>query len=225
MGGRALRARSSSRGCPGDAGPDAIADVLTGAVNPGGKLPVSIPRHVGQVPVTYRHHPTGGHSQPKGDYVDGPVTPLWPFGFGLSYTTFAVDRLRLDRDRGRRPTAARSPISVDVDEHRPRARATRSSSCTSATRRRRSPARSASCAASGGVALEPGECRTVSFRLSTEQFAYVGADYRRVIEPGTIRIHVGTSSASLPLSATLTVTGPDVHLVDRCRFLTETTVE
>ena len=58
---------------PGDAGPDAIADVLTGAANPGGKLPISIPRHVGQVPVTYRHHPTGGHSQPKGDYVDGPV--------------------------------------------------------------------------------------------------------------------------------------------------------
>ena len=83
---------------PGDAGPDAIADVLTGAANPGGKLPVSIPRHVGQVPVTYRHHPTGGHSQPKGDYVDGSVKPLWPFGFGLSYTTFKVDGLRVDRD-------------------------------------------------------------------------------------------------------------------------------
>ena len=83
---------------PGDAGPDAIADVLTGAATPGGKLPVSIPRHVGQVPVTYRHHPTGGHSQPKGDYVDGSVKPLWPFGFGLSYTTFKVDRLRVDRD-------------------------------------------------------------------------------------------------------------------------------
>ena len=82
---------------PGDAGPDAIADVLTGAANPGGKLPISVPRTVGQVPVTYRHHPTGGHSQPKGDYVDGSVAPLWPFGFGLSYTTFRVERLCVDR--------------------------------------------------------------------------------------------------------------------------------
>ena len=91
---------------PGDAGPDAIADVLTGAANPGGKLPISIPRHVGQVPVTYRHHPTGGHSQPKGDYVDGSVKPLWPFGFGLSYTTFKVAALQAGspgaRDRRRR---------------------------------------------------------------------------------------------------------------------------
>ena len=86
---------------PGDAGPDAIADVLTGAVNPGGKLPVSMPRDVGQLPLSYRHHPTGGHSHPKGDYVDAPVAPLWPFGFGRSYTTFAVDALRLDRTRAR----------------------------------------------------------------------------------------------------------------------------
>ena len=84
---------------PGDAGPDAIADVLTGAVNPGGKLPVSMPRDVGQLPLSYRHHPTGGHSHPKGDYVDSPVSPLWPFGFGRSYTTFGVDRAPPRPDR------------------------------------------------------------------------------------------------------------------------------
>ena len=47
--------------------------------------------------LTYRHHPTGGHSHPKGDYVDGPVAPLWPFGHGRSYTSFAIDHLRIDR--------------------------------------------------------------------------------------------------------------------------------
>ncbi len=170
---------------PGDAGPDAIADVLTGAVNPGGKLPISIPRHVGQVPVdaTATTRPAATRS-PRATTSTGPVAPLWPFGFGLSYTTFAVSDLRLDRtevpDRRRRGHES----AVDVDEHRRRAPVTRSSSSTSATRRRRSPGRSASCAASGASTLEPGERRTVTFRLSTEQFAYVGADYRRVIEPG-----------------------------------------
>src|SRR5659263_500756 len=58
---------------PGESGPEAIVDVLVGDENPGGKLPISIPRHVGQVPVSYRHHPTGGRSNWKGAYVDGPA--------------------------------------------------------------------------------------------------------------------------------------------------------
>ena len=208
---------------PGDAGPDAIADVLTGAANPGGKLPISIPRHVGQVPVTYRHHPTGGHSQPKGDYVDGSVAPLWPFGFGLSYTTFEVDRTCAS-------TGPRSPtdggelaVSVDVANTGDRAgdevvqlyvrdeEATVARPVLELRGFRR-------------VTLAPGERRTVPFRLSAEQFAYVGADHRRVVEPGTIGISVGTSSVDLPLSATITLVGPTVELVDRRRYLTETTL-
>ena len=208
---------------PGDAGPDAIADVLTGAVNPGGKLPISIPRNVGQVPVTYRHHPTGGHSQPKGDYVDGSVAPLWPFGFGLSYTTFEVSDLRLDRTE---VPADGGEVTVTVDVANTGTR--RGDEVVQLYVRDEAATVARPVLELRGfrrVGLEPGERRTVSFRLSTEQFAYVGADYRRVIEAGTIRIHAGTSSAALPLSATLTITGPDVHLVDRCRFLTETTVE
>ncbi len=205
---------------PGDAGPDAIADVLTGAANPGGKLPISFPRHVGQVPLTYRHHPTGGHSQPKGDYVDGPVAPLWPFGFGLSYTTFAVSDLRLDRTEvpteGGEVTVTASVTNtgdrvgdevVQLYVRDDEATVARPVLELRGFRR---------------VRLEPGERRSVSFRLSTEQFAYTGADYRRVIEAGTIRVKVGTSSADLPLSATLTLVGPTVDLVERCRFLTET---
>ena len=175
-----------------------------------------------QIGLTYRHHPTGGHSQPKGDYVDGSVLPLWPFGFGLSYTTFEVSDLRLDRTE---VPAVGGEVRVSVDVVNTGARRgdeviqlyVRDDEATVARpvlelrgfRR---------------VGLEPAERRTVTFRLSTEQFAYVGVDYRRVIEAGTISIRAGTSSAHLPLSATLTLTGPDVELVDRYRYLTKTTV-
>ncbi len=207
---------------PGDAGPDAIAGALTGASNPGGKLPVSIPRHVGQVPVTYRHHPTGGHSQPKGDYVDGSVTPLWPFGFGLSYTTFKLERLRVDRDE-LATDGGELTVSVEVTNTGDRAGDevvqlyVRDDEATVArpVRELRGFRR---------VSLAAGECRTVTFRLSAEQFAYTGADHRRVIEPGTIGLAVGTSSVDLPLTASVTLTGPTIELCERTRYLTETTV-
>jgi len=73
--------------------------------------------------------------------------------------------------------------------------------------------------------LEAGECRTVAFRLSTEQLAYIDAEFVRVVEPGTIRILVGRSSADLPLSAELVLVGPTVELVDRRDYVTATSVE
>ena len=75
---------------PGDEGAAAIADVLSGAVNPGGKLPVSFPRTAGHIPVYYRQKRSGGRSHWKGDYVDAAVSPLYPFGHGLSYTSFEL---------------------------------------------------------------------------------------------------------------------------------------
>ncbi len=89
-------------------------------------------------------------------------------------------------DRGRRGRSSRSTSPT-----RATARATRWSSSTSATTRRASPGRSSSCSGSAASALEPGEARTVSFRVSVEQFAYTGADYRRVIEPGAVEVFVG----------------------------------
>jgi beta-glucosidase len=192
-------------------------------VNPGGKLPVSMPRDVGQVPLTYRHHPTGGRSHPKGDYVDSLVSPLWPFGFGRSYTTFALDHLRFDRTV-LETTGDAVTIRVDVtntgavtgdevvqlyvrDEEATVARPVRE---LRGFRR---------------VNLQPGECRTVVFQLSTEQFSYVGADLRRVVEPGRVSVQVGRSSADLPLTAELLLRGPIVELTERQHYLTASTVE
>ena len=183
---------------PGDAGPDAIADVLTGTVNPGGKLPISVPRHVGQVPVTYRHHPTGGHSQPKGDYVDGPVAPLWPFGFGRSHASFRVDRLVVDHEE---IATKDGEVTIRVDVENTGTRAGDEVIQLYVRDVEASVARPVlELRGFRRVSLQPGECRTVSFTVSAEQFAYVGADHRRVVEPGTITIHVGTSSVDLPVS-------------------------
>ena len=75
---------------PGQAGGPAIAETLAGTINPGGKLPISFPRSAGQLPVFYGHKVSGGRSHWHGEYVDGPTSPLYPFGHGLSYTTFAL---------------------------------------------------------------------------------------------------------------------------------------
>ncbi len=204
---------------PGEAGPAAIAEVLAGDADPGGRLPITLPRHVGQVPLTYRHHPTGGRSNWKVDYVDGSVAPLFPFGFGGSYTSFALDRLRVERTT-LETAGDEAVIRVDVTNTGSRPgedvvqlyardeEATVARPVIELRGFRR-------------VRLEPGECRTVTFRLSTEQLAYVGADYRRVVEPGLVRLFVGRSSADLPLSASLTLVGPAVELVERNRYITE----
>ncbi len=207
---------------PGDAGPDAIADVLLGTVNPGGKLPVSMPRSVGQVPHTYRHHPTGGRSHPKGDYVDGSVKPLWPFGFGLSYTTFRIDHLVVDRTE-LATDGGEVRISVDVtntgsrdgDEVVQLYVRDEEASVARPIRELKGFLR---------VGLRPGECRTVTFRLSSEQFAYIDAAYRRVVEPGHVSVQVGASSTDLPLTVGLRLVGPTVEVADRQVFFTEATL-
>ncbi len=92
---------------PGEEGGGAVANVLFGDVNPGGKLPVTFPRHVGQLPIYYNHKPSGMKSHWYGDYVSEKAAPLYPFGHGLSYTAFEYSDLSIDRkqvgarDRGR----------------------------------------------------------------------------------------------------------------------------
>ena len=133
---RAERAPCCSRGSRASRAAEAIADALTGATSPGGKLPITFPRSVGQIPVYYGHKVSGGRSHWKGDYVDGPVAPLYPFGHGLAYTTLRARPMR----RPRRRSSWTSAFTCDRARHerRRRSQATRSFSCTSATPRRAS---------------------------------------------------------------------------------------
>ena len=207
---------------PGDHGPDALADVLIGVADPGGKLPISMPRHVGQVPLTYRHHPTGGRSHPKGEYVDGPTTPRWPFGHGLAYTCFRLSALRVHSAEVA-TDGGELRVSVDVENVGGREGDEvvqlylRDEEATVAR-----PV--LQLAGFHRVRLGAGACRTVTFAVSVEQLAYTGIDHRRVIEPGRVTVSVGTSSADRPLSATVRLVGPTVPIAERHHFVTPVTV-
>jgi beta-glucosidase len=208
---------------PGEAGPAAIADVLAGDVDPGGRLPVTVPRHVGQLPLTYRHHPTGGKSNWHVDYVDGSSAPLWPFGHGRSYTSFSLDRLRVERSI---LETEGDTLTVRVDVTNTGTRAGDEVVQLYLRDEEASVARPVlELRGFRRVHLDAGECRTVVFELSTEQLAYIDADYRRVVEPGTIRLFVGRSAAELPLTAEVALVGETLELVERHHYLTVASVE
>jgi beta-glucosidase len=206
---------------PGEAGPQAIAEVLFGDVDPGGKLPVTVPRHVGQVPLYYGHKPSGGRSYWHKDYVDGSHLPLWPFGYGLSYSRFKLDGLRIADPEV--ATDGDVLISVDVTNVGDRAADEvvqlyvhdEAASVTRPVKELKGFAR---------VHLEPGERRTVSFTLGVEQLVFTGVDGRLIIEPGRHRVMVGTSSADLPCVGEFEVVGEPRQLPARTRFFTTVAV-
>jgi beta-glucosidase len=208
--------------CPGDEGPAAVADVLFGDANPGGKLPVTVPRHVGQIPIHYAHKPSGGRSHWHDDYVDGSHLPLWPFGHGLSYTRFEVGGLEVDR-------AAIDPggevaVSVDVanvgdrsgDEVVQLYVRDVEATVTRPVKELRGFAR---------VRLAAGQRRRVTFRLAAEQLAFTDLDGRLVIEPGRVALMIGTSSAELPCRAEIDVVGETTVVAARTRYFTAVEVD
>jgi beta-glucosidase len=190
---------------PGEEGGRAVADALFGDTNPGGKLPVTIPAHVGQVPIVHYVKPSGGKSFWKETYVDCSNEPLFPFGFGLSYTTFALDNLRLSAEE----VSIGEELIVEVDVTNTGSRAGDEvvqlytgqtfASVTRPVQELRGFLR---------VALEPGETKTVSFTLHTHQLAFYDRDMRYVVEPGVVAVMLGTSSADLPLAGSVSLLGP-----------------
>ncbi len=187
---------------PGEEGAGAVADVLAGRVNPGGKLPISHPRSAGQIPVYYSHKVSGGRSQWKGDYVDGAVAPLYPFGHGLSYTTFEIADLavtpgEVSWDGEVTVTASVTNTgSMDGDEvvqiyvRDPVASLTRPVLELKAFARAHVPA---------------GATRQVVFRIPVGQLGFYDSDLAYVVEPGTIQVHVGTSATAFHEAGSFTV--------------------
>ena len=178
----------------GTEGGNAIADTLFGDANPGGKLPVTFPRFVGQVPIYYNHKNSGrppGVGKDFSGYSDIPWTPLYPFGFGLSYTRFKLSNLQLSAARIHRDGTI--IVGVDVantgdragDEvvqlyiHDLVASVTRPVEALKGFNR---------------VSLQPGETRHVEFTLGPGELGFYNQAMRFVVEPGTFDVMVGDNS-------------------------------
>jgi beta-glucosidase len=175
----------------------AMADVLFGDVNPGGKLPVTFPRHVGQIPIYYNHKTTGrppdANSKYTSKYLDVAWTPLFPFGYGLSYTTFHISNLKLSHQRIR--PDGRVTVSVDVENTGRRAgdevvQLYIRDVAASVTR----PARELK--GFQRITLQPGEKRRVEFTLAPEHLGFYNREMKFIVEPGEFHVFIGNSSAS-----------------------------
>lgn len=177
---------------PGTEAGNAIADLLSGDAVPGGKLPITWPRNVGQVPVFYARGLTQIPHDPDTRYWDGSSAPLYPFGYGLSYTTFSVGNMKMSAKTVR--AGGTVDVSVDLkntgkfagDEVVQLYTHQRSGSASRPVRELKGFRR---------VTLKPGESRTVTLTLDTQELAFWSPQtHRRSIEPGVFDLWVGTDS-------------------------------
>ena len=172
---------------PGMYGGQAIAEILYGKVNPSAKLAVTMPRSAGQVQMIYNHKP----SQYFHPYAVTPSTPLYPFGYGLSYTTYSYSDIWLDRTEI--PADGTVKVSVEIrntgniagDEIVQMYIRDRFSSVTRPVKELKDFAR---------IHLEPGETRTVEFSVTPDKLMFLDKDLRPVVEPGEFIVMVGPSS-------------------------------
>jgi len=189
---------------PGEEGGEAVADVLFGDYNPGGKLPITFPRAVGQVPTFYSHKPSGGRSFLYGDYVSLSAKPLFPFGYGLSYTQFEFDNLQITPNQ----VGAEGKVQISVDVKNVGERKGDEvvqlyvhdvlSSVTRPVKELKGFKR---------ITLEPGEKKTVIFTLSVSQLGFYNRNMEFVVEPGTIEVMIGSSSEDIRLTGEFDIVG------------------
>jgi beta-glucosidase len=189
---------------------NAVADVLYGKVNPGGKLPVSFPRNEGQVPIYYNHKPTGRPCDPSSRYNSRhrdivSCTPLYDFGYGLSYTTFEISGVSLSRTT---MDARHGQVTVTAKVKNTGSRTGDEvaqlyindpvASISQPVRRLRGFQR---------VTLRPGQSKTVSWTLDRDDAGFYDNRGRFIVENGRINVWVGDSSTVTAGKRTFTVTG------------------
>ncbi len=183
---------------PGEEGGNAVAEILFGDENPAGRLPVTYPVSEGQLPLVYNHEPTGRGD----DYNDLSGLPLFPFGFGLSYTDFKYDNLHFEKnniDKSDSTIATftlKNTGSVPGDEVVQLYIRDLLSSVVRPVMELKGFQR---------VHLLPGEVKQISFAITPDLLSMLNADMKRVVEPGDFRIMIGASSRDIRLKETLTV--------------------
>lgn len=189
---------------PGERGGEAVADVLFGDYNPSGRLAITIPRHVGQLPAYYNYKPAKAYwmRDLKRGYVDMPATPLYPFGYGLSYTQYEYRNLRIDPPQIHSEGTTR--VSVEVKNTGDRSgtetvqlyiHETAGPVATPVKQLR----------GFGRVDLKPGETKNVTLTLTPEDLQLLDRDMQWRVVPGDFEIMVGRSSEDLPLKGVLKV--------------------
>jgi beta-glucosidase len=203
---------------PGEEGGSAIADVITGARSPSGRLPVSLLRTAGQVGVGSGHHKGSGRSELWGPYIDEPAEPLFCFGHGLSYTTFEYRDPRVTSGSTSQPVL----LSVTVANTGPRpgvevVQVYARDEVTSVGQPERR------LVAFARVALDAGEAKLVTFDIPAGRLGFTGRDGRFVVEPGAVTFLVGASSQDVLAEVSVELTGddhhPDPNNVAPCRHL------
>lgn len=185
---------------PGQEGGNAIADVLFGDYNPAGRLPVSVPRSVGQLPVYYNKK-----APPCHDYVEMSATPLYAFGYGLSYTEFAYSELRIEKQNAHTFTVSfcvQNTGTRDGEEVAQLYLRDEYASVSQPLKQLKKFQR---------LFLKQGEKQTVSFILTAEDFKIVNREMRNEIEPGTFEVTIGKASDSIQLTG-------NIEIADRYLF-------
>lgn len=182
-----------------------MADVISGDYNPSARLTMSFPRNVGQVPIYYNHKPTGRplpveapETDYKSKYVDSPNSPLYPFGYGLSYTTFSVSNLKLDQESFSKGGKINATVEVVNTGNRDGELVVQmyirdvAGSVTRPVKELKGFEK---------VALKAGEKKQVSFTIDESLLAFYGIDMKKKAEPGDFIVWVGQSSADESNSA------------------------